>query len=105
MDCLTFFRYICEHNVFCRRPQGTGFLKFTTTDAADAALAAANTVASPGILIKGRPVKVLKALDKKTAQDKALEKAKKEDTDHRNVYLAKVALQILLVFYQSHTYF
>lgn len=63
-------------------------------------------MASPGILIKGRPVKVLKALDKKTAQDKALEKekAKKEDTDHRNVYLAKVTLQILLIFYQSLTY-
>ncbi|XP_057784367.1 uncharacterized protein LOC131001791 isoform X2 [Salvia miltiorrhiza] len=72
-----------------KRPRGTGFLKFTTTDAVSAALSAANTVAGLGILIKGRPVKVLKALDKKTANDKALEKAKKEDGDHRNVYLAK----------------
>ncbi|XP_047970098.1 RNA-binding protein 28-like isoform X2 [Salvia hispanica] len=72
-----------------KRPRGTGFLKFTTTDAVGAALSAANTVAGLGILIKGRPVKVLKALDKKTANDKALDKAKKEDGDHRNVYLAK----------------
>ncbi|KAL1558031.1 RNA-binding protein 28-like isoform X2 [Salvia divinorum] len=72
-----------------KRPRGTGFLKFTSTDAVGAALSAANTVAGLGILIKGRPVKVLKALDKKTANDKALDKAKKEDGDHRNVYLAK----------------
>ncbi|XP_041991241.1 RNA-binding protein 28-like [Salvia splendens] len=72
-----------------KRPRGTGFLKFTTTDAVGAALSAANTVAGLGILIKGRPVKVLKALDKKTANDKALDKAKKEDGDHRSVYLAK----------------
>lgn len=47
-------------------------------------------------------MKILKALDKKTANDKAVEKAnKKEDTDLRNVYLAKVTIQILLVFYKS----
>ncbi|KAK6143446.1 hypothetical protein DH2020_023794 [Rehmannia glutinosa] len=75
-----------------KRPRGTGFLKFTTTDAADAALSAANTVTGQGILIKGRPVKVLKALDKKTANDKAVEKAKKEVHDHRNLYLVKEGL-------------
>ncbi|KAI3448013.1 hypothetical protein Pfo_004678 [Paulownia fortunei] len=75
-----------------KRPRGTGFLKFTTTDAANIALSAANTVAGLGILIKGRPVKVLKALDKRTAHDKAEEKAKKEDHDHRNLYLAKEGL-------------
>lgn len=79
---------------FLRRPRGTGFLKFKTADATDAALSAANSVAGLGILIKGRPVKVLKALDKKTAHDKSLEKEKerKEEHDLRNVYLAKVAL-------------
>ncbi|KAH6819733.1 hypothetical protein C2S53_020813 [Perilla frutescens var. hirtella] len=75
-----------------KRPRGTGFLKFTTTDSVNAALSAANTVAGQGILIKGRPVKVLKALDKTTAHDKAVEKAKKEDTDLRNVYLSKEGL-------------
>ncbi|KAL8553143.1 hypothetical protein ACS0TY_001696 [Phlomoides rotata] len=74
-----------------KRPQGTGFLKFKTAEAIDAALSAANSVAGLGILIKGRPVKVLKALDKKTAHDKSLEKEKekKEEHDLRNVYLAK----------------
>ncbi|KAL6502562.1 hypothetical protein OROHE_024567 [Orobanche hederae] len=75
-----------------KRPRGTGFLKFTTIDAVNAALSAANTVGGLGILIKGRPVKVLKALDKKTAHNKAEEKAKKEDHDHRNLYLAKEGL-------------
>ncbi|KAL0348431.1 UNVERIFIED_CONTAM: RNA-binding protein 28 [Sesamum angustifolium] len=75
-----------------KRPRGTGFLKFTTPDAANAAFAAGNTVAGLGILIKGRAVKVLKALDKKSAHNKALEKAKKDDQDHRNLYLAKEGL-------------
>ncbi|XP_051132705.1 uncharacterized protein LOC127252535 isoform X2 [Andrographis paniculata] len=75
-----------------KRPRGTGFLKFTTTDGADAAFSAANTVAGLGILIKGRHVKVLKALDKKTAHDKASEKAKKQEHDNRNLYLAKEGL-------------
>ncbi|KAL6514547.1 hypothetical protein OROGR_020126 [Orobanche gracilis] len=75
-----------------KRPRGTGFLKFKTIDAVNAALSAANTVGGLGILIKGRPVKVLKALDKKTAHNKAEEKAKKEDHDHRNLYLAKEGL-------------
>ncbi|KAL0412466.1 UNVERIFIED_CONTAM: RNA-binding protein 28 [Sesamum radiatum] len=75
-----------------KRPRGTGFLKFTAPDAANAAFSAANTVAGLGILIKGRAVKVLKALDKKSAHNKALEKAKKDDQDHRNLYLAKEGL-------------
>ncbi|PIN14032.1 Nucleolar protein fibrillarin NOP77 (RRM superfamily) [Handroanthus impetiginosus] len=75
-----------------KRPRGTGFLKFTTTDAAIAVISAANTVAGLGILIKGRPVKVLKALDRSTAHNKALEKTKKEEHDHRNLYLAKEGL-------------
>ncbi|KAL2477969.1 RNA-binding (RRM/RBD/RNP motif) family protein [Forsythia ovata] len=75
-----------------KRPRGTGFLKFTTTDAANAAFSAANAVASLGIFLKGRQLKVLRTLDKKTAQDKTLEKAKKEDHDHRNLYLAKEGL-------------
>jgi hypothetical protein len=43
-----------------------------------------------GILLKGRQLKVLKALDKKAAHDKELERATNEVHDHRNLYLAKV---------------
>ncbi|KAK6121458.1 hypothetical protein DH2020_044804 [Rehmannia glutinosa] len=39
-----------------KRPRGTGFLKFTTTDAADAALSAANTVTGQeGLITEGMP--------------------------------------------------
>lgn len=75
-----------------KRPRGTGFLKFKTSDGADAAVSAANTAAGLGIFLKGRQLKILKALDKKAAQDKVLEKTKKEDCDHRNLYLAKEGL-------------
>lgn len=75
-----------------RRPRGTGFLNFSTADAADAAVAAANAAPDLGIFLKGRQLKVLKALDKKTAHDKALEKSKNENQDHRNLYLAKEGL-------------
>lgn len=75
-----------------KRPRGTGFLKFTTPDAADAAVSAASDAPGMGIFLKGRQLKVLKALDKKSADDKALEKSKKETEDHRNLYLAKEGL-------------
>ncbi|MED6155897.1 hypothetical protein PIB30_009673 [Stylosanthes scabra] len=73
-----------------KRPRGTGFLKFKTTEAANDAIKASN--AASGILLKGRPLKVLKALDKKSAHNKELEKAKNEVHDHRNLYLAKEGL-------------
>ncbi|RYR44270.1 hypothetical protein Ahy_A08g040627 isoform A [Arachis hypogaea] len=73
-----------------KRPRGTGFLKFKTTEAANDAIKASN--AASGILLKGRPLKVLKALDKKSAHSKELEKAKNEVNDHRNLYLAKEGL-------------
>lgn len=76
----------------CRRPRGTGFLKFKTVEAANAAISAAIAASGTGILLKGRLLKVLKALDKKSAHDKELEKAKNEVNDHRNLYLAKVCL-------------
>ncbi|CAO2820988.1 unnamed protein product [Amaranthus hypochondriacus] len=75
-----------------KRPRGTGFLKFTTVEAADAAVSAADTAPGLGIFIKGRQLKVLKALDKKSADDIALERSKKENEDHRNLYLAKEGL-------------
>ncbi|KAF1885473.1 hypothetical protein Lal_00029362 [Lupinus albus] len=75
-----------------KRPRGTGFLKFKTVEAADAAISAASAASGVGILLKGRPLKVLKALDKKSAQDKEVEKAKNEVQDHRNLYLAKEGL-------------
>ncbi|KAL2920442.1 RNA-binding protein 28 [Bienertia sinuspersici] len=75
-----------------KRPRGTGFLKFTKPDAADAAVSAASDVPGLGIFLKGRQLKVLKALDKKSADEKALEKSNKENEDHRNLYLAKEGL-------------
>ncbi|XP_021751777.1 RNA-binding protein 28-like isoform X1 [Chenopodium quinoa] len=75
-----------------KRPRGTGFLKFKTVDAADAAVSVASAAPGLGIFLKGRQLKVLKALDKKSADDKALEDSKKEIEDHRNLYLAKEGL-------------
>ncbi|KAL3515132.1 hypothetical protein ACH5RR_022034 [Cinchona calisaya] len=76
-----------------KRPRGTGFLKFNTTDSADAAVSAANAGGGGlGVLLKGRQLKILKALDKEAAQDKVSEKTKKEDRDHRNLYLAEEGL-------------
>ncbi|CAI9103761.1 OLC1v1002305C1 [Oldenlandia corymbosa var. corymbosa] len=75
-----------------KRPRGTGFLKFKTADGADAAVLAANAASGLGIHIKGRQLKILKALDKKEAQEKVLEKSKEKDVDHRNLYLAKEGL-------------
>ncbi|XP_021721738.1 RNA-binding protein 28-like isoform X2 [Chenopodium quinoa] len=75
-----------------KRPRGTGFLKFKTIDAADAAVSAASAAPGLGIFLKGRQLKVFKALDKKSADEKALEDSKKEIEDHRNLYLAKEGL-------------
>ncbi|KAJ8572242.1 hypothetical protein K7X08_008753 [Anisodus acutangulus] len=75
-----------------KRPRGTGFLKFKTAASAEAAISAASDVDSLGVFLKGRQLKILKALDKKAAHDKELEKTKKEDNDHRNLYLAKEGL-------------
>ncbi|KAJ6692740.1 RNA-BINDING MOTIF PROTEIN Y CHROMOSOME FAMILY 1 MEMBER C-RELATED [Salix purpurea] len=75
-----------------KRPRGTGFLKFKTTDGATAAVSAANVASGLGIFLKGRQLTVLKALDKKSAHDKEKEKNKIEDQDHRNLYLAKEGL-------------
>lgn len=73
-----------------RRPKGTGFLKFKTADAANAAVSSANAASGVGIFLKGRQLKVLNALDKKSAHDKELEKSKNDNHDHRNLYLAQV---------------
>ncbi|XP_039006896.1 RNA-binding protein 28-like isoform X2 [Hibiscus syriacus] len=75
-----------------KRPRGTGFLKFKTIDAAVAAVSAANAVSGLGIFLKGRQLKVLKALDRKSAHNKELEKAKADEHDQRNLYLAKEGL-------------
>ncbi|KAL4615860.1 hypothetical protein ACB092_07G157400 [Castanea dentata] len=72
-----------------KRPKGTGFLKFKTIDAATAAVTAANVASGLGISLKGRQLTVLKALDKKSAHDKEVDKANKEDLDPRNLYLAE----------------
>nr|KYP69026.1 RNA-binding protein 28 [Cajanus cajan] len=75
-----------------KRPRGTGFLKFKTVEAANTAISTASSASGMGILLKGRPLKILKALDKKSAHDKEVEKAKNEVHDHRNLYLAKEGL-------------
>ncbi|KAI3681263.1 hypothetical protein L6452_36053 [Arctium lappa] len=72
-----------------KRPRGTGILKFITMDAVDAAFSAATTVTDLGIILKGRQLKVLNALNKKATHDKEVKKTKKEEHDHRNLYLAK----------------
>ncbi|KAJ4813006.1 RNA-binding protein 28 [Rhynchospora pubera] len=72
-----------------KRPRGTGFLKFSAPSAADAAVTASNAAPGLGIVIKGRGLKVTKAIDKETAQKKEADKAKNEVQDRRNLYLAK----------------
>ncbi|KAJ0260533.1 hypothetical protein HA466_0067230 [Hirschfeldia incana] len=72
-----------------KRPKGTAFLKFRTEDASDAAISAASTASGVGVLLKGRQLSVMRAVDKKSAQDIGLEKTKEKNLDHRNLYLAK----------------
>ncbi|KAG8061387.1 hypothetical protein GUJ93_ZPchr0003g17620 [Zizania palustris] len=72
-----------------KRPRGTGFLKFYTAEAVDAAVSAANVAPGLGIFIKTRALKVMKALDKESAHKKELEKSKNEVEDRRNLYLTK----------------
>ncbi|KAM1151744.1 hypothetical protein FF1_034453 [Malus domestica] len=75
-----------------KRPKGSGFLRFKTKDGASSAVSAGNAESGLGITLKGRQLTVLQALDKKSAHDKELNVAKKEDLDHRNLYLAKEGL-------------
>ncbi|KQK12647.1 RNA-binding protein 28 isoform X2 [Brachypodium distachyon] len=72
-----------------KRPIGTGFLKFSTAEAADAAVSAANVAPGLGIFIKSRALNVKKALDKESAHKKEQEKGKNEIEDRRNLYLSK----------------
>lgn len=72
-----------------KRPRGTAFLKFGTSAAVDAAIFAANAASGLGIVLKGRSLKVMKALDKESAHKKGIEKTKNEVHDRRNLYLAK----------------
>ncbi|CAN8283795.1 unnamed protein product [Cochlearia groenlandica] len=72
-----------------KRPKGTAFLKFKTADASDAAISAASTASGAGVLLKGRQLSVMRAMDKKSAQDIQIEKTKEKNIDHRNLYLAK----------------
>ncbi|CAM8929500.1 unnamed protein product [Rhodiola kirilowii] len=73
-----------------KRPRGTGFLKFKSLDAVESVISAANAAPGSGIIYKGRQLIVLKALDKKSAHDKELQKTKVED--FRNLYLAEEGL-------------
>ncbi|OWM80287.1 hypothetical protein CDL15_Pgr019567 [Punica granatum] len=76
-----------------KRPRGTGFLKFKTADAAEAAVSAAHVEsAGLGIFLRGRQLTVLKALDKTSAHKKEMDKAKADSFDPRNLYLAKEGL-------------
>ncbi|KAJ8498190.1 hypothetical protein OPV22_008742 [Ensete ventricosum] len=71
-----------------KRPRGTAFLIFDSPAAADAAISAANAPGL-GIIMKGRPLKVLKALDKESVHKKELQNLKNEAHDRRNLYLVK----------------
>lgn len=81
--------YVPVLHPLTKRPRGSAFLKFEKVAAADAAIFSANDADGLGIILKGRPLKVLKALDKESAYKKGLEKTKDEDHDRRNLYLAK----------------
>ncbi|KAL8138862.1 hypothetical protein V2J09_004863 [Rumex salicifolius] len=74
------------------RPRGTGFLKFRNADAVSAAVSAAKAGPGFGIFLKGRQLTVLKALDKKSANEIVVEKSKNEESDRRNLYLTKEGL-------------
>ncbi|XP_024163294.1 RNA-binding protein 28 isoform X2 [Rosa chinensis] len=75
-----------------KRPKGTGFLKFKTIDAVNSAVSAGSAASGLGIFLKGRQLTVFQALDRKSAHEKEENMAKKEDIDHRNLYLAKEGL-------------
>ncbi|XP_078437086.1 RNA-binding (RRM/RBD/RNP motifs) family protein isoform X2 [Wolffia australiana] len=72
-----------------KRPRGTAFLKFSTVEAAEAAVSAANAAASLGLTVGGRRLTVMKALDKQSANKIELEKKNAQNHDIRNLYLAK----------------
>lgn len=88
--------------LICRRPRGTGFLKFSAAPAAEAAVSASNAAPGLGIVIKGRSLKVTNAIDKESAQKKEAEKAKSEVQDRRNLYLAKV--EVIPVYHINLTF-
>lgn len=78
-----------------KRPKGTAFVEFETIEGAEAAISAAEIkhgLADSGIIMKGRPLTVFRAMDKTTANQKAKEKTEKPDHDHRNLYLTKEGL-------------
>ncbi|KAK8963605.1 Polyadenylate-binding protein 2 [Platanthera guangdongensis] len=81
--------YVPVLHQLTKRPRGTAFLKFGTAAAADAATSSANDTNGLGIIVKGRPITVLKALDRESAHKKGLEKTLNEVHDRRNLYLAK----------------
>jgi hypothetical protein len=89
--------FLLSFVLICRRPRGTGFLKFSAASAAEAAVTASNAAPGLGIVIKGRALKVTKAIDKESAQKKEAEKAKSEVEDRRNLYLAKVESSYLYI--------
>lgn len=78
-----------------KRPKGTAFIEFETIEGAEAAISAAEIkhgLADSGIIMKGRPLTVFRAMDKTAANQKAKEKTEKPDHDQRNLYLTKEGL-------------
>lgn len=65
--------------------------------ATEAAFNAANNSSGLGIVIKGRKLSVLRALDKDSAHKIELEKKRGENEDPRNLYLAKVGAPFYLL--------
>ncbi|MCO5586978.1 hypothetical protein L7F22_040923 [Adiantum nelumboides] len=77
-----------------KRPKGTAFLEFSSTESADTAFGAAsgsivNNQFAAGISLGGRKLEVFKALEKKSAAALEKEKLEKIVTDRRNLYLLK----------------
>eukprot|EP00249_Psilotum_nudum_P016528 c25866_g1_i2 orf=785-3160(+) len=69
-----------------KRPKGTAFLQFLNDGSAESAVAAASE-AGEGIILAGRRLTTLMAVDKSAAEE--LMKTKKGHEDKRNLYLAK----------------
>ncbi|KAL1208177.1 Serine/arginine-rich splicing factor SC35 [Cardamine amara subsp. amara] len=80
--------FLVIHKV-TKRPEGTAFLKFKTADASVAAISATNTASGIGVLLKGRQLTVMIALDKKAVKDIEIKKTEEKNLDHRNLYLAE----------------
>ncbi|KAH8042626.1 hypothetical protein HPB51_024858 [Rhipicephalus microplus] len=84
----------CRYCLLCTdmdtgRSRGTAFVRFAQESSVDACLEAA--ASSPGIMLDGRRLDVVRALNRDELEEKQKEK-KKQKKDRRNLYLAREGL-------------